>query len=75
MIERGQGSRLAPESLNRRRVVGQFVRQELQGHGPAKDEILGLVDDPHAAAPEFAQDPEVRGRGDPCPASTGAMNR
>ncbi len=60
MIERGGGSGLALEALERLRVFSQLFRQELEGNGPAEFQILGLVDDAHAPAPELFQNPEVR---------------
>ena len=34
-------------------------RQHLQGDTTAERELLGLINDPHAAAPDFAEDPEI----------------
>jgi hypothetical protein len=37
-------------------------RQDLQRHAPAQGDLLGFVDDAHAAAADFADDPEIAQR-------------
>ena len=52
-LEGGRGPRLALQPLERLRVPGELLGQELQGDPPAELEVLGLVDDAHAAAADF----------------------
>jgi hypothetical protein len=52
---------LALEALERRRVLRQLDRQELERHAAAELRVLGLVDDTHAAAAELPGDLVVRG--------------
>ena len=59
MIERRGRARLEPEALGGLRVALQIVRQELQRDVPAQRQVLGLVDDAHAAGPDAVQDPVV----------------
>jgi hypothetical protein len=54
---RGLGLGLEPLELARVEPAGQG--QDLQGDPTVQRELFGLVDDPHAAAPDFAQDPEI----------------
>src|SRR5262249_22488038 len=45
-------------------VEGSRERQHLQGHTPAQRQLLGLIDDAHAATADLAQNAEVaQGRG------------
>jgi hypothetical protein len=60
MVEGGSGSRFAPESLKRLRVMGEIFRKELEGDEAAKTRILGLVHNAHPAATEFLGDSIVR---------------
>ena len=60
MVQRRGRARLPMEPLRRRLVAGQFGRQELEGDLPSKVQILGLVDDPHAAAAELLAEAVVR---------------
>jgi len=55
MIERGSGARLALEALGSLAVVCEHIRQEFQGHTPAKTQVFGLADFTHSAAAETAQ--------------------
>ena len=59
MIERRRRPRLEPEALGRLRAALQIAWQELQRDVPAKRQILGLIDDAHAARTDAAQDPIV----------------
>ena len=55
MIERGSGARLALEALESLRVVCEHIRQEFQGHTPAKTQVFGFVDFAHSAGTETPQ--------------------
>src|SRR4029453_9424918 len=59
MIERRGRPRLESEALRGLRVALQVGWQELQRDVPAKRQILGLIDDAHAARADAAQDPIV----------------
>ncbi len=50
------------QALEGLRVACQLLGQELERHAAAELEILGLVDDAHAAAAEPGEDPVVRDR-------------
>jgi hypothetical protein len=52
-------ARLASQPLERLRVVADLLREELQRDATAELDVLGLVDDAHAAAAELLQDPVV----------------
>ncbi len=62
VLERGGGPRLALQPLERLRVPAELLRQELQRHAAAELQILGFVDDAHAAAAELREDAVVRDR-------------
>ncbi len=62
VLERGGGPRLAPQPLECLRVPAELLRQELQRHAAAELQILGFVDDTHAAAAELPEDTVVRDR-------------
>ena len=53
---------LVLEALQLARVQRRRERQHLQRHPPAQRDLLGLVDDAHAAAAHLAEDPEVAQR-------------
>ena len=53
---------LALEPLERLVVARELLGQELEGHLTAELQVLGLVDDAHAAAAELREDPIVRDR-------------
>jgi hypothetical protein len=40
-------------------IGGDVIRQKFQGHKAAKIRVLSLIDDAHAAATEFFQNPIV----------------
>jgi hypothetical protein len=50
MVQRRGSAGFAAEALQRQRIAGNVVGQELQGDKAAQAGILGLVDDAHAAA-------------------------
>ena len=58
MQSRG-GAGLAAEPLQDRPVAGRLPRQYLERHPVAERDLLGLVDDPHAAPTDLAEDPVV----------------
>src|SRR5947209_17380339 len=53
MIERRSRSRLSLETCQRLRVPREVVRQKLQRHPPMQPDVLGPVNDAHAAAAEL----------------------
>ena len=59
VVEGGRRLGLPPEALEGLRVLGQLLREELEGDGPAQARVLGLVDDAHAAAAELPEDAVV----------------
>ncbi len=59
MVQRGHQVGLAAEPLQRRRPVEQPPREDLQRHPPPERLLDRLVDDPHAAPADLADDPEV----------------
>ena len=62
VLERGGRAGLALEPLERLRVARQLLGQELQRDAAAELQVLGLVDDAHAAAAELREDPVVGDR-------------
>ena len=54
MVQGGGGAGLAAEPLQPLRDPGILRGQELEGDAPAQAGVLGLVDDPHAAAARAA---------------------
>ena len=59
VVQAGGGLGLDLEPLQLPRVHRRGERQDLQRHAAAERELLGLVDDPHAAPADLAEDPEV----------------
>ena len=55
VVQGGGGAGLALESLQALGILGKLLGQELEGHAAAEAAILGLVDDPHAAASQWLQ--------------------
>ena len=55
MVQGGGGAGLALEPLQALGILGILLGQELEGHAAAEAGILGLVDDPHAAASQWLQ--------------------
>src|ERR1700722_19286301 len=53
VIQRGGGSCLATESLERLRVAGDVLREKFQRNKAAELVVLGFVNDAHAATTEF----------------------
>ena len=60
VLERGGGAGLALEPLEGLRIADQILGQELQRDAAAELQVLGLVDDAHAAAAELREDAVVR---------------
>ncbi len=56
VIQRRGRPRLPLEPRQRLGILGQGIGQELERHLPAEDQVLGLVDHAHAAAPELLED-------------------
>ena len=59
MLQLGHRQRLVLESLQLPRIEHGSKRQHLQRHPALQRQLLGLVDDPHAAAADFGNDAEV----------------
>src|SRR3989475_8768631 len=59
MLEAGEGLGLPLEHPQVRVVHVGSAADDLQGHGPARVLLLGLVDDAHPALAELPEDPEV----------------
>jgi hypothetical protein len=55
-----RGPRFALKPLQGLPVLGEFFRQELQGHAALELGVRGLVHDTHASAPELFEDMVVR---------------
>ena len=59
MVQRRGSAGFSAEALQRLRIAGNVVGQELQGDKAAQAGVLGLVDDAHAAAAELVNDSVV----------------
>ena len=61
MIEGGSGKCLAPKPFQRSRILSGALGKELERYVARQFEVLGLIDDPHAAATQspvrFPQEP------------------
>src|SRR5579864_7683931 len=55
VVQGGGGAGLALEPLQALRILDKLPGQELEGHAAAEAGILGLVDDPHAAASQWLE--------------------
>src|SRR2546427_6014823 len=60
MVEGGSRLRLALEAGQCLRVSGNLLRQELQCDETMEPSVLSLIDNTHAPAAEFLDDPVVR---------------
>jgi len=60
VIERRGCLCLAPESLERLRIISNIRRQKLESDEPVQNGVLGLVHNAHAATTEFLDDAVVR---------------
>src|SRR6266511_4750997 len=60
MIQRGGRPRFALKALDRRRILCQFSRQKLESNQTLELQILGLVDDAHAAVRDPFEDAVAR---------------
>jgi hypothetical protein len=56
MIQRRSGSRLAPESFEGRRVIGQFMRKKFQRNIAAEVGVLSFVHHAHVTAAKLFSD-------------------
>src|SRR5579864_6857049 len=56
MIQQRCGARLAAESLNCLRILGNIVRKKFEGDITAEAYVPGFVDHTHTAATEFFKD-------------------
>ena len=59
VVQAGGGLGLGLEALQLPAVQGRSERQHLQRHPPPQRDLLGLVDHPHAASADLADQPEV----------------
>ncbi len=59
MIERGGCFGFTLEAFERLRVVRHIFGKEFQSDGAVESSVLGLVDNTHAATPEFFEDAVV----------------
>jgi len=60
MVESGCGSRLAPQSLERLRLLCQCFGEKFQGYGPVQPAIVGFVYDTHPSGAELLYDAIMR---------------
>src|ERR1700751_3082062 len=60
MVERGGGAGLAPETLERMRIIPDFRRKKFHRDEAPEFGIFCLVNDAHPAATEFLDDAIVR---------------
>jgi hypothetical protein len=60
VIESRGGARLASKSLQHLRILHQIFSEKLESDGAAERQILGLVNDSHAATTEFLDYPVMR---------------
>src|ERR1700733_4950819 len=60
MVQGGGSAGLAAKTLEGLRVAGHLLRQKLEGDKTAQVGVFGLVNDAHAAAPEFLENAVVR---------------
>ncbi len=59
MVERRGGARLALEALERRGILRELGREELDGDLAAETRVLGAVDDTHPAFADLVEDAVV----------------
>ncbi len=59
VVQTGRGAGLVAEAVQGLGVAEGAARQDLQRHATAEGDLLGLVDDPHAAAADLAEEAEV----------------
>ena len=59
VIQLHRHARFADEAVHEALVTGDVRREDLQRHVAVKAELMGLVDDAHAAFAELVDDPEV----------------
>src|SRR5208282_3582405 len=60
MIQSRSRARFAPKSFQRHGIFRHIVRQEFQRDQSAKINVLGLVNNAHASAAKFFQNPVMR---------------
>jgi hypothetical protein len=89
VAQAGHGLGLVLEALQPARVSPARLGKDFEGHAPAQRQLLGLVDDPHAAAADLADDAVVahgiaqtqigvgryQGRRSACPGDLGGRQR
>ncbi len=56
MVQRGEDSGFTLEPGQAFRIIGEDVREDFEGHIPAKLRVVSAVDLPHAAAPNQGGD-------------------
>ena len=57
MVQRRRGTRFAPETLQRRRVLARGLGQQLDGNRAAQLLVFGLIDNAHPSLAEATDDP------------------
>src|SRR6266516_3658708 len=57
MVDGGRRPRLADEPLPERLVAGDLWRQDLERHPPVQPDVVGAVDDRHAAPADVLGQP------------------
>jgi hypothetical protein len=60
MVQRRRGLGLPLKTRQSLGIFGYVVRQELEGHDPAKFQVFGLIDHSHPAATKLFYDAIVR---------------
>src|SRR5439155_368418 len=60
VVERGGGAGLPLEALHRVRILRHLERKELERDTAAQAQVLGLVNDAHAAPAQLLEDAVVR---------------
>src|ERR1022692_861022 len=60
MIDGCRGARFPLEAFDRYAVASHFLREKFQGYFPAEFQVLGAIDDAHATAAKFLDNPVVR---------------
>ena len=59
MIEGGCGVTFALEATKRLRIIGEVIREKLEGNEAVEASVLGLVDHAHTTAAELLDDAVV----------------
>ena len=60
VVKSGSSSRFPAKTLQRLRVIGEFVGKELQRDEPTKLRVLGFIDHAHTTASDLLEDAVMR---------------